>query len=82
MTRSKSQRLILDLSKTWVVQRLKNISVSAVPRWLRSNVATASRYEPNFVDVPVIRATAPSRESAANVIARKIPNQKLFLNIT
>ena len=45
MTRTESQSLIRDLSKTWVLQRLKHISVSAVPRWIGSNVATATRYE-------------------------------------
>jgi HD superfamily phosphohydrolase len=45
MTRTESQRLIRDLSRTWVLQRLKHISVSAVPRWIGPNVATATRYE-------------------------------------
>ena len=37
--------LLKDLSKTWVVQRLRQIELSAVPGWIGSNVATASRYQ-------------------------------------
>jgi hypothetical protein len=34
-----------DLSKTFLVQRLKHITLSAVPSWLRPRVATASRFQ-------------------------------------
>jgi len=42
---NKRRRLLHHLSKTWVVQRLKNIDLSAVPCWLVPQVSTASRYE-------------------------------------
>jgi len=38
------RRLLRDLSKTWVVQRLKHIDLSAVPSWLAPYVSTVSRY--------------------------------------
>lgn len=43
----KNQRsqLLQRLSKTWVVQRLKHIDLSAVPRWLGPCVSTVSRYQ-------------------------------------
>jgi HD superfamily phosphohydrolase len=37
--------MLQELSKTRVVERLKNISLSSVPPWLGPQVATASRYE-------------------------------------
>lgn len=37
--------LLEDLSKTSIIQRLKHITLSAVPRWLGPRVATASRYQ-------------------------------------
>jgi len=37
--------LLDDLSKTFLVQRLKHITLSAVPRWLGPRVATATRYQ-------------------------------------
>lgn len=37
--------LLRRLSKTWVVQRLKHIDLSAVPRWLGPCVSTVSRYQ-------------------------------------
>ena len=37
--------LLRRLAKTWVVQRLKYIDLSAVPRWLDPNLSTASRYQ-------------------------------------
>jgi len=39
------RNLLKDLSKTWVVQRLRQIELSAVPGWIGSKVATASRYQ-------------------------------------
>jgi len=39
------RRLLHDLSKTWVVQRLKYIGLSAVPSRLVPRVSTASRYQ-------------------------------------
>jgi len=36
---------IKDLSKTGVLQRLRRIELSAVPGWIGSKVATASRYQ-------------------------------------
>jgi len=39
------KNLIRALSETWVVQRLKQIELSAVPGWIGSKVATASRYQ-------------------------------------
>ena len=39
------KNLLKDLSKTWVVQRLRQIELSAVPGWIGSKVATASRYQ-------------------------------------
>jgi HD superfamily phosphohydrolase len=39
------RRLLQCLSRTWVVQRLKHIDLSAVPRWLGPCVSTASRYQ-------------------------------------
>ena len=39
------KNLLKDLSKTWVLQRLKQIELSAVPGWIGSKVATASRYQ-------------------------------------
>ncbi len=41
---SQRRRLLRHLSKTWVVQRLKHIDLSAVPAWLTPCVSTASRY--------------------------------------
>lgn len=38
------RRLLRHLSKTWVVQRLKHIDLSAVPSWLAPCVSTVSRY--------------------------------------
>jgi len=38
-------RLLQCLSKTWVVQRLRHIDLSAVPWWLGPRVSTASRYQ-------------------------------------
>jgi len=40
----KRRKLLARLSKTWVVQRLKHIDLSAVPIWLAPRVSTASRY--------------------------------------
>jgi hypothetical protein len=41
-----SQSLLLrDFSKTFVVQRLKHITLSAVPSWLGPRLATASRFQ-------------------------------------
>jgi len=37
--------LLEDLSETSLVQRLKHITLSAVPRWLGPRVATASRFQ-------------------------------------
>ena len=37
--------LLKDLSKTWVLQRLKKIELSAIPEWIGSRVAVASRYQ-------------------------------------
>ncbi len=39
------RRLLRDLSKTWVLQRLRWIELSAIPGWIGSRVATASRYQ-------------------------------------
>jgi HD superfamily phosphohydrolase len=44
-TKSPQTLLLKDLSETSVVQRLKHISLSAVPSWLGPRVATASRYQ-------------------------------------
>lgn len=44
------RRLLRHLSKTWVVQRLKHIDLSAVPSWLAPRVSTVSRY-PHSVGV-------------------------------
>jgi len=40
----KRRKLLARLSKTWAVQRLKHIDLSAVPIWLAPRVSTASRY--------------------------------------
>jgi len=37
--------LLGELSKIWVVQRLKHINLSAVPPWLGPKVSTASRFQ-------------------------------------
>jgi len=42
---ARRKNLLKDLSKTWVVQRLRQIELSAVPGWIGSKVATASRYQ-------------------------------------
>ena len=42
---SLQRRLLQDLSRTRVVQRLKHISLSSVPSWLDPRVAKASRYQ-------------------------------------
>jgi hypothetical protein len=34
-----------ELSKTWIIQRLKHIDLSAVPNWISPFVSTASRYQ-------------------------------------
>lgn len=34
-----------ELSETWVLQRLRQIEISAVPGWIGSKVATASRFQ-------------------------------------
>ncbi len=47
---SHRRRLLRHLSKTWVVQRLKHIDLSAVPSWLAPGVSTVSRY-PHSVGV-------------------------------
>jgi len=39
------ENLLKDLSKTWVLQRLRQIELSAVPGWIGSKVAMASRYQ-------------------------------------
>jgi hypothetical protein len=44
-TKGLQSRLLKILSKTSVVQRLKNITLSAVPSWLGPRVATASRFQ-------------------------------------
>ena len=44
-TNSLQTSLLEDLSETSIVQRLKHITLSAVPRWLGPRVATASRFE-------------------------------------
>ena len=41
----RGRKLIRELSKTWVVQRLRHIELSAVPIWIGSKVATVSRYQ-------------------------------------
>ncbi|MCD6593871.1 HD domain-containing protein [Candidatus Bathyarchaeota archaeon] len=38
-------RLLRDLSRTWVLQRLRRIELSAIPEWIGSRVAVASRYQ-------------------------------------
>ncbi|MCW4020464.1 MAG: HD domain-containing protein [Candidatus Bathyarchaeota archaeon] len=43
--KDRRRRLLEDLSKSSVVQRLKHIDLSAVPRWLGPQVSTASRYQ-------------------------------------
>ena len=42
---ARRRNLLKDLSKTWVLQRLRQIELSAVPGWIGSKVATASRYQ-------------------------------------
>jgi len=42
---ARRRNLIRDLSRTWVLQRLRQIDLSAVPAWIGSEVATASRYQ-------------------------------------
>ena len=44
-TNSSQTSLPEDLSETSIVQRLKHITLSAVPSWLGPNVATASRFQ-------------------------------------
>ena len=44
-TNSSQKHLLQDFSKTILVQRLKHISLSAVPSWLGPCVATASRFQ-------------------------------------
>ncbi len=44
-TSSLQTSLLKDLSETSVIQRLKHITLSAVPRWLGPRVATASRFQ-------------------------------------
>lgn len=44
-TKDPKRQLLQNLSKTLVVQRLKHIDLSAVPRWLAPQVSTASRYQ-------------------------------------
>jgi len=45
-SRKKRRRALLGhLSRTWVLQRLKHINLSAVPSWLGAQVSTASRFE-------------------------------------
>jgi hypothetical protein len=44
LDQSLRSQLLWRLSKTWVVQRLKHIDLSAVPAWLGPRVSTASRY--------------------------------------
>jgi len=39
------RRLLRDLSRTWVLQRLRRIELSAIPEWIGSRVAVASRYQ-------------------------------------
>jgi len=39
------RRLLKDLSRTWVLQRLRRIELSAIPEWIGSRVAVASRYQ-------------------------------------
>ena len=43
--RNRRNQLLRSLSKTWVVQRLKQIDLSAVPSWLGPIVPTVSRYQ-------------------------------------
>ncbi len=43
--KDRRRRLLKSLSKSWVVQRLKYIDLSAVPSWLVPRVSTASRYQ-------------------------------------
>ena len=43
--RDRRRQLLRQLSRTWVVQRLKQIDLSVVPIWLCPNVSTASRYQ-------------------------------------
>lgn len=43
--RNRRTQLLRRLSKAWVVQRLKHIDLSAVPRWLGPSVSAASRYQ-------------------------------------
>ena len=42
---ARRKNLLRDLSKTWVLQRLRQIELSSVPGWIGSKVATASRYQ-------------------------------------
>jgi len=42
---ARRRNLLKDLSRTWVLQRLRQIELSAVPGWIGSKVATASRYQ-------------------------------------
>ena len=44
-TNSSQSHLLQDLSKAFLVQRLKHITLSAVPSWLGPRVATASRFQ-------------------------------------
>jgi len=44
-SKEQRRRLLTCLVGTWVVQRLKHIDLSAVPRWLVPNVSTSSRYQ-------------------------------------
>jgi len=42
---NRRSRLLRGLSKSWVVQRLKQLDLSAVPSWLGPTVPTVSRYQ-------------------------------------
>lgn len=43
--KDRRRSLLRRLSRTWVVQRLRQINLSAVPVWLCPHVSTASRYQ-------------------------------------
>jgi len=42
---ARRKNLLRDLSRTWVLQRLRRIEISAIPGWIGSKVAVASRYQ-------------------------------------
>ncbi|KYH41559.1 MAG: phosphohydrolase, partial [Candidatus Bathyarchaeota archaeon B63] len=44
-TEDRRRSLLRELSETWVLQRLRHIELSAVPGWVGSRVATASRFQ-------------------------------------